>query len=68
MINRKEEQGEEAIAKIKAEHADADLEWIGCDLGNLQETKDVFDRIKEKEKRLDLVRTSPLSRLQATNE
>jgi len=55
MVNRKEEQGDEAISKIKSENEHADVEWIGCDLGNLQETKEVFDRIKEKEERLDLL-------------
>jgi NAD(P)-dependent dehydrogenase (short-subunit alcohol dehydrogenase family) len=56
MINRKEEQGTEAIQKIKQEAGDdAAVEWIGCDLGNLSEVKKVFDGIRKREKRMDLV-------------
>lgn len=54
MVNRKEEQGDEAIAKIKAEKADALVEWRHCDLGNLAETRDVFGKIAKEEERLDL--------------
>jgi NAD(P)-dependent dehydrogenase (short-subunit alcohol dehydrogenase family) len=61
MVNRKEEQGEEAIKKIKDEAGqDAKIEWLGCDMGNLKEVKDVFSGIREREERLDLVR-SPLT-------
>jgi len=56
MINRKEEQGLEAIQKIKQEAGDeAEVEWIACDLGNLKEVKSVFSGIREREERLDLV-------------
>lgn len=56
LVNRKEEQGDEAIKKLKEETGGtADVEWIGCDLGSLKQTKEVFDGITEKEKRLDLV-------------
>ena len=55
MVNRKEEQGDEAISKIKSEMADAKVEWIHCDLGNLSEVKQVFTDLREREKRLDLV-------------
>jgi NAD(P)-dependent dehydrogenase (short-subunit alcohol dehydrogenase family) len=58
MVNRKEEQGEEAIQKIKDEAGkDAKIEWLGCDMGNLKEVKDVFSGIREREERLDLVRS-----------
>jgi NAD(P)-dependent dehydrogenase (short-subunit alcohol dehydrogenase family) len=57
MINRKEEQGQEAIDKIKKEVGDdAKIEWVPCDLGNLKEVKEVFTGIREREERLDLVR------------
>jgi hypothetical protein len=57
MVNRKEEQGQEAIDKIKKEAGDyAKIEWVPCDLGNLKEVKEVFTGIKEREERLDLVR------------
>lgn len=56
MTNRKEDQGEDAIKKIKDEvGADAKIEWIGCDMGNLKEVREVFTRFREKEDRLDLV-------------
>jgi len=56
MVNRKEEQGHEAIEKIKAEKPDAKVEWLPCDLGNLREVREVFSGIAEREERLDLVR------------
>ena len=56
MINRKEEQGQDAIDKIKKEAGpNAQIEWIQCDLGSLKEVKEVFTGIREREKRLDLV-------------
>lgn len=56
MVNRKEEQGQEAIKKIKEEAGEnAQIEWIGCDMGNLKQVKEVFTGIREREKRLDLV-------------
>ena len=56
MVNRKEEQGEEAIKKIKDECGqDAKIEWEGCDMGTLKEVKEVFTKIREREERLDLV-------------
>lgn len=57
MVNRKEEQGQGAIDKIKEEAGpDAKIEWIPCDMGNLNEIKEVFSAIREREERLDLVR------------
>ena len=55
MINRKEEQGQEAIDQIKQETPAAKVEWVGCDLGNLKEVKETFTKIREREERLDLV-------------
>ena len=56
MVNRNEEQGRGAIDKIKAEAGDgAQIEWLGCDLANLNEVKEVFTGIREREERLDLV-------------
>lgn len=58
MVNRKEEQGDDAIKKIKEEAGqDARIEWIGCDIGNLKQIREVFSDIREREDRLDLVRT-----------
>ncbi|KAH2876044.1 hypothetical protein KXW22_004305 [Aspergillus fumigatus] len=43
MVNRKEEQGQSAIDKIKEEAgADAKIEWIPCDMGDLNEIKDLI--------------------------
>lgn len=61
MINRKEDQGNLAIEKIKKEVPEAQIEWIHCDLGSLKETKEVFEKLAETEDRLDLVRFSLFS-------
>jgi len=59
MVNRKEEQGDDAIQKIKSEVGeDAQIEWVGCDMGNLKQIKEVIGGIAEKEERLDLVSNS----------
>ncbi|KAK4686461.1 hypothetical protein P7C73_g3667, partial [Tremellales sp. Uapishka_1] len=55
MSNRKKEQGDEAISKIKAEKADAKIEWVGCDLGTLKEVKEVYGGLASKLDRLDLL-------------
>jgi len=56
MTNRKEEQGHEAIQKIKAECGEnAQIEWVSCDLGNLKEVREVFGELAKKEQRLDFL-------------
>ncbi|KAL6231633.1 hypothetical protein BDW75DRAFT_219644 [Aspergillus navahoensis] len=56
MVNRKEEQGQEAIDKIKEEAgADAKIEWVPCDMGNLAEIRGVASKFVEQEERLDLL-------------
>jgi len=56
MVNRKEEQGQDAIANIKKEAGEkAQVEWVHCDFGSLKEVKDVFTGIREREERLDLL-------------
>jgi NAD(P)-dependent dehydrogenase (short-subunit alcohol dehydrogenase family) len=56
MVNRKEDQGEEAVKKIKEEAGEnAQVEWVGCDMGDLKQIKEVFTGIREREERLDLV-------------
>lgn len=58
MINRDEEQGKDAISKIKQEVGEhAQIEWLPCDLGSLKNVRVVFTDLAKKEKRLDLVRT-----------
>ncbi|KAF2838020.1 short chain dehydrogenase/reductase family protein [Patellaria atrata CBS 101060] len=56
VVNRREEQGQEIIQKIKEEAGDnAKIEWLGCDLADLKEVKEVFTGIREREERLDLL-------------
>ncbi len=55
MLNRKKEQGDEAISKIKNEKEDATIEWVGCDNGNLKEVKEVFGGEKGLAGRLERV-------------
>lgn len=55
MVNRKEEQGEEAIKTIKEETPNADIHWKECDLGSLQQVKDVFTNFRESLDRLNFL-------------
>lgn len=59
MVNRKEEQGDEAIKQIREETPGADVDWVGCDLGNLKEVKQVFSDLRQQLDRLDLVSNVP---------
>lgn len=53
MVNRKEEQGDDAIAKIKEESPNADVEWRKCDLGCLPRVKYEFSELRNSLERLD---------------
>jgi short-subunit dehydrogenase len=55
MVNRKEEQGSDAISSIKQEKADADVEWKHCDMGSLKEVKEVFSELRNSLERLDFL-------------
>ncbi|KAK5947598.1 hypothetical protein PMZ80_001751 [Knufia obscura] len=56
MVNRKEEQGSDAIKQIKDECGqDAKIEWLPCDLGSLKNVREVFSGICEREERMDLL-------------
>ncbi|KAF1959474.1 NAD(P)-binding protein [Byssothecium circinans] len=55
MVNRKEEQGSDAIEAIRKEKADAQVEWKHCDMGNLKEVKEVFTEIRNSLDRLDFL-------------
>lgn len=60
MVNRKQEQGDEAIAKIKEnvkkeKGIEAQIEWRGCDLGKLSTVKETFSKLAKELDRLDLV-------------
>jgi len=59
LLSRRSENAEEAIAKIKSD-ADpngpiVDVTFTPCDLGSLETVKQVADRIREQEQRLDLL-------------
>lgn len=58
MVNRKEEQGGDAISKIKEETPDAKIEWKECDLGNLSQVRDVFSKLRDSLDRLDYLALS----------
>ncbi|KAK4238276.1 hypothetical protein C8A03DRAFT_43970 [Achaetomium macrosporum] len=54
MVNRKQDQGEDAKAAIAAESPGAEVEWLECDMGNLKQVREVFTQLaKEKLERLD---------------
>lgn len=59
MVNRKEDQGESAIERIKAEckgeGTAAKIEWVGLDLGSLKMVKEVMGGLAKSLDRLDLV-------------
>ncbi|KAK3986788.1 hypothetical protein QBC44DRAFT_352212 [Cladorrhinum sp. PSN332] len=55
MVNRKEEQGEDAKATITAESPGAMIEWKECDLGNLRQVRDVFTELGKSLERLDFL-------------
>ena len=55
MINRKEEQGADAISKIKEESPDAEVDWKECDLGNLKQVKSAFTELRDSLDRLDFL-------------
>lgn len=56
MVNRREDQGQEAIDQIKREAGeDAPIEWLSCDLGSLKQIKETFTAFREREQFLDLV-------------
>ncbi|KAJ3544439.1 hypothetical protein NM688_g5744 [Phlebia brevispora] len=58
ILSRKEENAEGAIAEMK-EFAPSgqspDITFVQCDLGNLKDVKAVADKLREQEKRMDLV-------------
>ncbi|KAM7196686.1 short-chain dehydrogenase [Rhypophila sp. PSN 637] len=55
MVNRKEEQGHDAIEKIHKESPNASVEWKECDMGNLAQVRDVFSKLRDSLDRLDFL-------------
>ena len=55
MVNRKEEQGSDAIATIQAESPGAQVDWKECDMGNLKQVKEVFTKLGQELDRLDFL-------------
>ena len=60
LVNRKEDQGQAAIEKLKeeckSEGKEASVEWVGCDLGDMKQVKEVFGGLSERLDRVDIVR------------
>lgn len=55
-MNRKEDQGQDAIDKIKQEAGPtAQIEWMECDMGGFKQMRDTFTSLREREVRLDLL-------------
>jgi NAD(P)-dependent dehydrogenase (short-subunit alcohol dehydrogenase family) len=55
MINRKEEQGQDAISAIQNEKSNADIDWKECGMGNLAQIREVFGGLRESLDRLDFL-------------
>jgi NAD(P)-dependent dehydrogenase (short-subunit alcohol dehydrogenase family) len=55
MVNRKEEQGNDAIETIRKETPDADVDWKECDLGSLRQVREVFSSLRDSLDRLDFL-------------
>lgn len=55
MVNRKEEQGNDAIATIHNESPSAEVEWKECDMGHLAQVRDVFSDLCRTLPRLDFL-------------
>lgn len=59
VMSRKEENGDEAVRKIKESAGDAgtvpDITFVQCDLGDLKSVKQVADNLSNEEGRMDLV-------------
>lgn len=55
MVNRKEEQGADAIDNIKQESPEADIDWKECDIGNLNQVRSVFSSLRDSLDRLDFL-------------
>lgn len=55
MVNRKEEQGNDAIKKIHEESPEAKVEWKECDMGHLAQVRDVFGHLRTSLDRLDFL-------------
>lgn len=62
MINRKEEQGNDAIEditeEVQKEGGKGSVEWVGCDLGDMKQVKEVFSGLAKRLDRLDYVCSS----------
>lgn len=58
LLSRKEENAQDAVAKIKQASSGAipDVTFLQCDLGNLRQVRDVADNVRDNESRLDIVR------------
>ena len=57
LLARKEENGEAAVESIKKDTSGgANIEFVPIDLGSLKNVREVADKIREQESRLDIVK------------
>jgi NAD(P)-dependent dehydrogenase (short-subunit alcohol dehydrogenase family) len=55
MVNRSEDQGDNAISKLKEEFPNANVEWRKCDMGTLARVKYEFTELRNSLDRLDFL-------------
>ena len=55
MLSQKEELAKETLEDLKNWGDPSIVQWIQCDFENLKMTDEVAKKVKEKEKRLDVV-------------
>jgi NAD(P)-dependent dehydrogenase (short-subunit alcohol dehydrogenase family) len=55
MVNRSEDQGDDAISKLKQEYPSADVQWRKCDMGTLARVKYEFSELRNSLDRLDFL-------------
>lgn len=55
MVNRREDQGSDAVEELKKEAPESNVSWNECDLGNLAQVRTVFSGLRDSLARLDYV-------------
>lgn len=57
MVSHNWDHGDAGLRNLKSEFGvETPVEWIQCELGNLEEVRKVFSDIRKNEDRLDIVR------------
>lgn len=55
IVSRTADHGHAAIAKIKEESPNAEVEWKDCDMGDLKQIKSVFSELRDSLARIDFL-------------